>query len=282
SITVVVFTLIMPGIGQVRQASITTGCQGNTKFLCDMALHYAAEHQNIGVPDERKPAYRVFGGQIVPANNYGWEIGAVTTEADHRFSWLGILEDKGYLPTENLGRLICPVIPNDHRRNSSYDRDTGIYHWPTDYVLNTFGLNASTELAEEPARNVMVAEPNMTRAAVNFFVLSVEPGTFGIGRNDLEQQRVGSLSFGFVDGHASRVRIPNEDSSVNRAKAILLGSYPELALSLGSPPISMTSAYNNVMWWHRGNVAGTGSAYQLTSIRYQPVNNLTVARTLPE
>ncbi|MCC7408211.1 MAG: PEP-CTERM sorting domain-containing protein, partial [Phycisphaeraceae bacterium] len=42
SITVVVFTLIMPGIGQVRQASITTGCQGNTKFLCDMALHYAA------------------------------------------------------------------------------------------------------------------------------------------------------------------------------------------------------------------------------------------------
>lgn len=283
SITTVTFTLLMPGIGQVRQSSAMTGCQGNTKFLCDMALHYAAEHQNITVPDERRPAYRVSSnGQVMPASDYGWEVINIKTEADRRLSWLGVLEDKGYLPPENLGRLICPVIPNVHRRQTSYDREKNIYYWPTDYVLNSFGLNASTEMAEEPARNVMVAEPNMDRGAVNYMVMSIEPGTFGLGRNDLEQHRVGSLSFGFVDGHAARVRIPDGGGTITeRAKIILLGSYPELALSLGSPPKSLSSAYSNVMWWHRGNVRGTGSDRELTTLRQQPPNNLTAPRTLP-
>ncbi|MCC7203433.1 MAG: hypothetical protein IT441_00005, partial [Phycisphaeraceae bacterium] len=154
------------------------------------------------------------------------------------------------------------------------------YHWGTDYVINTFGMNASLEAAEEPSRNVYVAEPNMDRSAVNLMVLTIEPGTYGSTRDDLEQQKTGSLSFGFVDGHAARVSIPDTGETVpERTKAILLdASYPDLALSLGSPPKSLASAYNNVMWWHKGNVRGTASDADLSTVVYQPANDLTVQR----
>ncbi|MCC7203700.1 MAG: PEP-CTERM sorting domain-containing protein, partial [Phycisphaeraceae bacterium] len=276
AITTVTFTLLLPGIGMVRSSSAVTSCQSNAKFLCGAFLDYAVEHQNIGVPDERKPAYKLVNGNVVPASDNSWATSLISKLSDRKLSWFGILEDGQYITPDQLGRVICPVIPNAHRRQTSLVSATGVYNWPTDYVINTFGMNASIELAEEPARNVLVGEPNMDRGAVNYMVMCIEPGTYGT-RNDIEQHRVGSLSFGFVDGHAARVPIPDATGPTmqDRAKIILGGSYPQLSLSLGSPVKSLATAYNNVMWWHRGNVRGTSSDRDLATIVYQPVNNLT-------
>ncbi|MCC7408398.1 MAG: prepilin-type N-terminal cleavage/methylation domain-containing protein, partial [Phycisphaeraceae bacterium] len=273
--------ILLPSLGQARMSAQKTKCQGNAKGLTVALVSYAADKKNIGTPDERKPAYKAGSDGKKTPNPTGWEDDGISKWEDRSLSWLSFLEGKyldSYGEDGMLASLDCPVV-DDHRRQDSRRDNPRHYHWGTDYIINTFGMNASLEAAEEPSRNVYVAEPNMPRGGVNHMVLSVEPGTFGDSRDDLEQQKAGSLSFGFVDGHATRVSIPDTGDRTARAKAILMGSYPELALSLGSPPKSITVAYNNVMWWHRGNVMGTTSDRLLSSINQQPANDLTTART---
>ncbi|MCC7203567.1 MAG: prepilin-type N-terminal cleavage/methylation domain-containing protein [Phycisphaeraceae bacterium] len=283
SIIALLIGILLPSLGQARLAAQKAKCQADARGLTVALINYAAANQNIGTPDERRPAYkRGANGTKTPTNDYDqWVTNAVNMKwEDRSLSWLSFLEGK-YVETYGddgvIESLDCPVV-DDHRRQTT--KQGSHYNWGTDYVINTFGMNASLERAEEPSRNVYVAEPNMDRAAVNLFVLSVEPGTFGATRDDLEQQKTGSLSFGFVDGHASRVSIPDTGETVpERTKAILLdASYPDLALSLGSPPKSIAGAYSNVMWWHKGNVRGTTSDADLTTIVQQPPNELTAAR----
>ncbi|MCC7407037.1 MAG: prepilin-type N-terminal cleavage/methylation domain-containing protein [Phycisphaeraceae bacterium] len=280
SIIALLIGILLPSLGQAKMAAQKAKCQANARGLAVALISYASANQNIGTPDERMPAYKSPGsGAKTPTNDYDWTYrDAVTKWEDRSLSWLSFLEGKyvdTYGPDGVIESLNCPVV-DDHRRQQS--KKGSHYNWGTDYVINIFGMNASLERAEEPSRNVYVAEPNMTRPAVGYMVLSIEPGTFGDSRDDLEQQKTGSLSFGFVDGHATRVTIPDVGERTQRAMAIVMGSYPELALSLGSPPKSITVAYNNVMWWHRGNVAGTTSDRLLTTLAIQPPNELTAAR----
>lgn len=152
----------------------------------------------------------------------GWLREPPQNEVELTQSWFAQLQ--GYVSSDPSA-VDCPVS-DDHRKGP---------FWPTDYVLNHFGINQSPDVAAEPARALLVAEPNMTRGSVEQLDEILASAGWG-PRPDLEQHRAASLSFGFADGHALRLGIPQVDYPY-------LILYPEVYSS--SP-----GSHDNWLWWY--------------------------------
>ncbi|MCC7146525.1 MAG: hypothetical protein IT443_08770 [Phycisphaeraceae bacterium] len=240
SIIATAFGILIPAISQSKQSAAQTQCQLNAKFITHGVLHYATDHGNLIVPDLRAPGYQIKDGQAVPDSSSVVSDTPPKNATDRRRSWFGQIET-AYLGGE-LDRVDCPVV-NNHRR-LNYEST-----WPTDYSINRYGLNVSVDAAEQPSRNVLIGEPNMTRAFVTTITSCVAyylwwgPGT----RDDLEQNKAGSLSFGFADGHAVRVAIPPVKSPFFNEP------YPQLYLRYPTDVIS--KAMNNQFTWYQAQTS---------------------------
>ncbi len=243
-------TLLLPAISASKRSAATTSCQTNIRFLTQANLSYARDHSGRCVPDLRAPAYE----QLADGTRQLYRDGqaayrtVINTAEDRKASWFGQLE-RSYLEYD-MASMNCPVV--DTHRWFGYDSETRQWAWPIDYAINKFGVNTTTDSADEPSRSVMFGEPNMHRPQISFIVDVIAFylwwGDDPENRSDLEQWQAGSLSFGFVDGHASRVRVP-------KVRVPFLESYPELALSAGSPPPpGSPGAYMNYFWWNSGQV----------------------------
>jgi hypothetical protein len=243
AVSMVLVGILMPALSQANQSAAKTKCQLNAKTVTEAALRYAMDHRNRTVPDLRAAGYTWVDGNTVPAKMPYDLDNPPKTFDDLRRSWFGQLE-KTYLAGE-LDVVDCPVI-DDHRRQGFLDAKTGQYTWPTDYSINRYGINVSLDLASEPSRNVMLGEPNMPRAFVTTITSCIAYYVWwGNGnREDLEQKKAGSLSFGFVDGHAVRVTVPNVKLPFfNEA-------YPEIATEYPTPTTNVMHAHGNLFLWN--------------------------------
>lgn len=246
AIAAVAMALILPAITSSRQSTALTVCQNNARNLTHANINYAIDHATRTVPDLRAPAYErtADGGKRLWRDGQAAFRTVVNSIEDRKQSWFGQLEYM-YLGGD-MSRVICPVV--DNHRWHGYDNHTGQWAWPVDYSINKFGVNTTLDFADDPARNVMFGEPNQHRPQISFIVdviaFYIMWGDDPANRADLEQIKVESLSFGFVDGHAARVRVP-------QGQVPFLEAYPELALSAGSPPpANSAGAYWNYFWWN--------------------------------
>lgn len=246
----VAMALILPAISNSRQSTALTACQNNARNMTRANIAYAADHVGRTVPDLRAPSYARTpdGGKRLWRDGQAAFRTVVNSIDDRKLSWFGQLENM-YL-SGDLGGAICPVV--DNHRWHGYDSHTGQWAWPIDYSINKFGVNTSIDFADDPSRNVMFGEPNMHRPQISFIVdviaFYIMWGNDPSNRADLEQVKVGSLSFGFVDGHAARVGVP-------KVQVPFLEAYPELALSAGSPPpANSAGGYWNYFWWNPSQV----------------------------
>ncbi len=247
AMVVVVFAIVLPAVGTARRSAAKTACQTNIRHVGDAALDYSRANRNRMVPDLRWPAWRLGpdGSRQQRAN--AWNTQPPYDPAVRKQSWLGQLDP--YLG-EYRRRLDCPLV-NDHRKGG-YNSDEDHYVWDTDYVINRFGLNTPVDVADEPSRAVLFGEPNMPRTTVSYLPEIIAWSTWWAYnpdvRADLEQLVAGSVSFGFVDGHAVRVTVPEVNIP-------FVAAYPELALSAGSPPTgSHIAMFNNYLWWRSSQV----------------------------
>ncbi len=249
SIIALLIGILLPSLGQAKLSAMKVKCQANCKGITAAAHSYAADHSGKCMPDDRVPAWELKDGvktAIQSVKDATFE--GIPANADElKLSWFGQIENS-YLSGERSA-VDCPVI-DDHRK-AGFDSNTGLWRWYTDYTLNRFGFNRALDTADEPGRNVMFAEPNMARAsfASNSQYIVAFYMWWGENRNrmDLEQLKAGSLSYGFVDGHAARVPIKD-------VKIPFLEDMPELSLSCGSPP-TRGNPGNNMLWWSSTDVA---------------------------
>lgn len=259
--------LMLPAISGSKKSAAQTSCQTNIRFLTQANLSYANDHNDHGVPDLRAPSYERDAKGVKRLYRDGQEAyrTVIKTPEDRKASWFGQLE-RSYLGYD-IESMNCPVV--DTHRWYGYDSQTREWAWPIDYAINKFGVNTSINYADQPTRNVMFGEPNQHRPQISFIVEVVAFylwwGDDPQKRSDLEQWQAGSLSFGFVDGHASRVRVP-------QVRVPFLETYPELALSSGSPPDPTSpGAYMNFFWWNPDQV--TDPRGRLNRPHYPPAND---------
>ncbi len=244
SIIALLIGILLPSLGQARLSAMRVKCQANAKGITTACLSYAADNNNKNVPDERVPAYALVGGVRTLVGGTG-ELPEIDTEQHRKDSWFGQIESS-YLGGDRAA-VKCPVI-DDHRQGGVRDPLTDLPAWFSDYNICRFGINTSIDIAEEPVRNVMFMEPNMKRGPITAIPLVVAgrnwymraDGTYY--RGDLEQLKAGSLSYGFVDGHAFRV-------TVRDIHPTFIQEFPELALSAGSPPANIAVGALNYYWW---------------------------------
>lgn len=240
------FAVALPAIGTARQSAAKTTCQTHARYISNAALAYSRNFNGRMVGDRRVPAYTLDSrGNRVPSSSY-WSKWTVDAPSLVPLSWLADLGP--YI--DDRRHLDCPIV-NDHRK-ASYIEEEDRFAWDTDYTINRFGLNTSVDSADEPSRAVLFGEPNMPRATLTILPELVAWWMWWRNnedrRADLEQLQAGSLSFSFVDGHATRVKVPKIDLP-------FLAAYPELSLSSGSPPQGATlSQFNNYLWWRTDQV----------------------------
>ncbi len=243
SIIALLIGILLPSLGQAKLSAMKVKCQANCKGITAAGHSYAADHNGKCIPDEREPAWEIKDGvkTLIPSVRNSDFRTTPKTEEERKLSWFGQIETT-YLSGERSA-VDCPVI-DDHRKDNK-DSVTGLYIWYTDYSLNRFGFNRALDSADEPGRNIMFGEPNMGRASFTAIQEIVAFWMWWGGderdRMDLEQLKAGSLSFGFVDGHATRVPIKD-------VKIPWLEEMPELSLSAGSPP-TRPNPGNNFTWW---------------------------------
>ncbi len=269
SIIALLIGILLPSLGQARLSAMRVKDQANVKGITTAALSYASDHNNKNIPDEREAAYDLVGGvrTYVGGSAGSCAPGAtIDSEEERKLSWFGQIENN-YLGGDRAA-VKCPVI-DDHRfQGVARDPLTDLPVWFSDYVINRFGINAPIDIAEEPVRNVMFVEPAMNYgqvAAIPYVVAGrnwyMRPdGTYF--RNDLEQLKVGSLTFGFVDGHAFRVTVRDVHPTFTQ-------EFPELALSAGSPPTNIAMGATNFFWWNNQQVKNPLTAPQVN----YPIHN---------
>jgi hypothetical protein len=263
----------LPAIASSRHSAAQTACQSNARNLTVANINYAVDHGRTA-PDMRAPAYERLpdGGRRLWRDGQAAFRTVINSVEGRRQSWFGQLENR-YLGGD-LSRVDCPVI--DNHRWHGYDNRTGKWAWPVDYSVNKFGVNMALDMADDPGRNVMFGEPNMHRPQISFLVevvaFYVWWGENPASRSDLEQIKAGSVSYGFVDGHAARVRVP-------KVPIPFLEAYPELSLSAGSPPpTSSSGAYLNYFWWNPNQVQ---DPHKRNVAHFPPANDWTPGPELP-
>ncbi|MCC7146133.1 MAG: prepilin-type N-terminal cleavage/methylation domain-containing protein [Phycisphaeraceae bacterium] len=250
SIIALLIGILLPSLGQARLSASKTKDQANVKGITMASHSYASDNGGKLPPDLRDPAWQKAGdgtlariGDLPPGGEHP---NVLMSDPDvlPKKTWFGQLYDR-YLNSEEES-VDCPVI-DDHRREGLKDKSTGEYIWKTDYSINPYAWNVSTDIADEPSRNVLFAEPNMPRMWVGQITRSIAyyiwwgPGT----RDDLEQRKAGSLSFGFVDGHASRVTVPDVKMPFFET------AYPELSTEYATPTSNASKAHENAFLLNR-------------------------------
>jgi hypothetical protein len=242
-----VFAMVLPAVGTARRSAAKTSCQTHIRHISDAALNHSRNNRDRIVADLRWPAWRVDAAGARYPRTATWNNNPPWQPEMRELSWLGQLQ--GYLGDDRQ-RLDCPLV-NDHRKGG-YNAETDRHVWDTDYSINRFALNTTTDAADEPSRAVLFGEPNMPRATISYLPEVIAWRQWWMNqageRTDLEQVVADSVSFSFADGHAVRVIVPDVEHP-------FLAAYPELALSAGSPPTgSHVAMFSNYFWWHREQV----------------------------
>jgi prepilin-type processing-associated H-X9-DG protein len=222
----VALALLLPAVVRGSGEDNITRCLANARGMVGALGSYVVDHSNRMPGDEAGavPAEEWINDALRPIPD---------SEQAYAGSWLGKIES--YLGTD-LSGLDCPVV-DDHRKGD---------WWPSDYVMNRFGINTSPDMAAAPSKAVLVGEPNMARRTVMYLGEIVAWYEWG-PRADLEQNQVHSLSFGFVDGHVARVAIPQVESPH-------LVSYEQLELAKPGD----ADFYSNFLWWYSGQALPAG------------------------
>jgi len=137
-------------------------------------------------------------------------------------SWFARLS--GYR-AEDAAQWDCPLVGHTLKRDGRTVLDhRKTEHWPSDYCLAFLGVGMSIDATAEPARVVLIGEPNMFRTPVGALQdIFARPNWV---RADHEQTIAGSVSFTFVDGQT--VRVP-----VAEAEDATLGEYPQILFRPG-------------------------------------------------
>jgi len=201
-------------------------CLDKARAMTTACLAYATDHAGTLPTDGRNPDPVDLADHIADAIT---EVPASQTTFD--ISWFAHLA--GYR-SANPDDWDCPII--DDQRKTEF--------WPTDYVMNRWAINTNPDIADEPDRAVLIGEPNMYRGGFLTLLELIAWSEWG-PRPDLEQHLAGSLSFGFIDGHAVRLTIPDVDSPH-------LLDYPELYLA------DPGQSHTNYLWLTTDQTLPTG------------------------
>lgn len=176
--------LLVPALAWGDEENVLTRCLDNARGMAAALQAYAADHDGRMPGDLRddNPADDWDNIRVIPDSELGYSL-----------SWFALAE--GYLPADPAD-LDCPIV--DDQRKGEW--------WQTDYVINRWGIGRSPEIAAQPAKAVLVSEPNMQRGSITILADVIAWSDWG-QRLDLEQNQVGSISFVFVDGHGQRVTV---------------------------------------------------------------------------
>jgi len=216
--------VLLPVLARAGEGGVL-GCLDNARGFGAALLSYGAEHDSVMPADTR---------DLDPGDDVDELRFVASTEDQYANSWLGHVES--YLPSDPEA-LDCPVI-DDHRKGE---------WWPTDYVINRWGVGMSTESATEPARALLVGEPNMQRGSVDMLADIIAWADWG-PRPDLEQKMVGSLSFVFADGHGERITIAEGDNPH-------LAVYSQI---MQARPGDAENYRENWLWWYQDQTRPAG------------------------
>jgi len=267
--------ILLPALSHAKVAANMTRDTARVRGAVAASTDYTMDNKGMMMSDDRKPGLVLSGNALTPNGAWsGAQLGSPSAPDVVALlkTYLGKLEARlGSFKNPEL--LDCPLMDDAIHKYGTYALPNGQekrWYWYSDYFLNRYGLNVPIAIAEEPSRNVMFGEPNMYRYTFVQINEVVTGYLFG-PRQDLEEHSTGSLSFGFVDGHASRVQIPEMLGGTVYAKH----TFRELALHAGSPPYDISFGANNQFWWAARQV-NTGGGFKPT-----PANSYTEA-TMPE
>jgi prepilin-type N-terminal cleavage/methylation domain-containing protein len=209
SIIALLIGILLPSLGAARMTAWRNACMTNSRSLGQAMLTYDSDRRRLP-PDLRTSP------QANPPYTGGVVLNVPTTIEARDRSWFGQLNGGSYIP-DDPNAFDCPVV-DDHRK---VPEDISTLPpgerrvWYTDYVINRYAINQRPETAADPSRCTLVIEPNMARGSVMIFEHTIASRNWftgdGVGRTDLEQRKAGSLSFGFVDGHVTRVPIDRDE-----------------------------------------------------------------------
>jgi len=274
--------ILLPALSHAKVTANISRDITNVKNAVSASVDYTMDNKGVMMSDDREPGLVQSSNTLKPNSVASGEVlqgkaGTMGGPQDPDVvqlmkTWLGKLEPR-LGSFQNPEVMDCPLIDDAIRKYGSYTLPNGEVrknYWYSDYSLNRFGLNVPISIAEQPSKNVMFAEGfqiNYTFSTLNNVVIGTGYGP----RPDLEEQSTGSLSFGFVDGHASRVRIP----AFPGGQVYVFATFHELALSAGSPPYAIQFGATNSFLWAERQV-NAQRRFKAPS----PANNYTIG-TLP-
>ena len=277
TVIAVLVGLLLPALGEAKLSASRAVCLTRCAGITQAGVTYANDNALLTPSDDRLPGLQLIAGSYRRGPGTDAGLGIPSTVEKMRASWLGKLEPR--LGSYQKPSVVdCPLVDDVQRKMypvlTADGRQTESFVWYTDYSMIRFAVNFPIDQAEDPARNVFFAEPNMQRDLIVVNMDCITDGGFG-NRPDLEEKYALSLSFGFADGHASRVTVPNND--ITRGYHYVVHSYSELAMAYGSPPPPQYINFggNNPFTWTKQQ------AHDGLSPNPPPINPY-VAKTLPQ
>lgn len=195
--------LLLPSLSGARRSAAMAQCQAQARGVAQNAQAHAPDNDNRLPYDHRTWT----SAQVSDFTHAPIPVDA----GEFKASWFGRLIELGYQDRDPQV-VDCPVV-DDHRKAEPPANPRDQWLWYTDYVMNRFMVNHATDRIEEPARTILIAEPNDRLSFVGMLSHTVARRTMFAAdeRDSREQRRAGSLSFAFADGRAARVPI-NRDN----------------------------------------------------------------------
>ena len=191
SIVALLIGILLPALGKARLSASMTKCVSLAGNLTRSSLTYAnsgkdrlpQDYRRAGIMDDGKLSTLGCGTSMADIN-------------DTKLSWFGRL--RSYVGNDT-NIVDCPLM-DDIMKYGKSGRPP--FYWWNDYYMNEYAINMSPDSSEEPSRAVLHAQVNMPRGGIFRDLAAVIAFR---GRFDLEDLAYGSLPFGFIDGHATRV-----------------------------------------------------------------------------
>jgi len=216
AIVALLLGILLPALGNARMSAKSTQCLAHVTNLTRCSLSYANSGANR-LPQDYRMEGRDASGKPVTGNPGACDMGDID---DTKLSWFGRL--RTYLGNETEA-VDCPIMDDILK----YPAQKPFYWW-SDYSMNPWAINMSPEAAEEPGRAALHTHTNMRRKGFVGCLGDVIAFENTPMRWDLEDISLASLPFGFIDGHATRVKT--------------LGAFPLNARVLaGMPEVMMRS-----------------------------------------
>lgn len=217
SIVALLIGILLPALGKARLSASMTKCVSLAGNLTRSSLNYANSGRNRLPEDYRKEGLQDDGKL---SRGAGKKLDSID---DTKLSWFGRL--RSYV-ADNEAIVDCPIMDDILKFGKNHSSRPPFYWW-SDYYMNEFAVNMSPDSSEEPSRAVLFTHANM-RGDRGGFTSSLDQILAFPGRVDLEDYGLGSMPFGFVDGHAVRVVTPNISSELG--PRIMVG-YPEILMA---------------------------------------------------